>query len=77
MKILTTSLCCLDTAVLSPEDLDNSTSLVEEAPEEFVVSVAAMGTEFGLKILGGCCGTDGCHLSALATRLQSPTPPDI
>lgn len=61
-----------NTAALSPEDLDNSSSLVEEAPEAFGASVAAMGMELGLKILGGCCGTDGRHLSALAARLQSP-----
>ncbi|MBJ6802687.1 homocysteine S-methyltransferase family protein [Geomonas propionica] len=62
-----------NTAALSPEDLDNSSSLVEQEPEAFGASVAAMGMELGLKILGGCCGTDGRHLSALATRLQSPT----
>lgn len=64
-----------NTAALSPEDLDNSSSLVEEEPEAFGASVAAMGMELGLKILGGCCGTDGRHLSALAKRLQAPAFP--
>lgn len=60
-----------NTAALSPEDLDNNSQLVEEEPEAFGASVAALGADLGLKILGGCCGTDGRHLSALAARLQS------
>lgn len=60
-----------NTAALSPEELDNSSQLVEEKPEAFGESVAALGADLGLKILGGCCGTDGRHLSALAARLQS------
>jgi len=60
-----------NTAALSPEDLDNSSQLVEEEPEAFGASVAALGTDLGLKILGGCCGTDGRHLLALAAQLQS------
>lgn len=60
-----------NTAALSPEYLDNSSHLVEEEPEAFGASVAALGQELGLKILGGCCGTDGRHLTALARRLQA------
>lgn len=60
-----------NTAALSPEELDNSDCLVEEEPESFGTSVASLGADLGLKILGGCCGTDGRHLSALAARLQS------
>jgi len=62
-----------NTAALSPEDLDNSLQLVEEQPEAFGASVAALGKELGLKILGGCCGTDGRHLTALARHLQADT----
>ena len=47
-----------NTAALSPEDLDDSTSLEEEDPETFGQSVAGLHRELGLKILGGCCGTD-------------------
>ncbi|WP_460596869.1 homocysteine S-methyltransferase family protein [Geomonas sp. Red276] len=59
-----------NTAALTPEELDNAAELVEEDPESFGRSVAAVGAELGLKILGGCCGTDGRHLRALAKRLQ-------
>jgi homocysteine S-methyltransferase len=58
-----------NTAALSPEDLDDSTSLVEEAPDAFGRSVAALYREMGLKILGGCCGTDARHIRALAAQL--------
>ncbi len=60
-----------NTAALSPEDLNNSTTLVEEDPETFGKSVAAMHRELGLKILGGCCGTDDRHIRSLAAQLAT------
>lgn len=58
-----------NTAALTPEELDNSAALVEEEPETFGDRVAALHGEFGLKLLGGCCGTDGRHIRSLAQRL--------
>ena len=58
-----------NTAALSPEDLNDSTSLVEEDPEVFGQSVAGLHRELGLKILGGCCGTDDRHIRSLAAQL--------
>lgn len=58
-----------NTAALSPEELDNSEALVEEAPEAFGRQVAALHEELGLKLLGGCCGTDERHIRALAGAL--------
>jgi homocysteine S-methyltransferase len=60
-----------NTAALSPEDLNNSTSLVEEKPEDFGRSVAGLHRELGLKILGGCCGTDDRHIRCLAAELAA------
>ena len=60
-----------NTAALDAEELDNSTGLVEEDPDVFGRSVAGLHGEFGLKILGGCCGTDDRHIDFLATRLAS------
>lgn len=60
-----------NTAALSPEDLNDSTSLVEEDPETFGRSVAGLHWELGLKILGGCCGTDDRHIRSLATLLAT------
>jgi S-methylmethionine-dependent homocysteine/selenocysteine methylase len=58
-----------NTAALTPEELDNSRALVEEEPEDFAEAVAALHDAFGLKLLGGCCGTDGRHIRRLAERL--------
>ncbi|MDD2735948.1 MAG: homocysteine S-methyltransferase family protein [Desulfuromonadaceae bacterium] len=58
-----------NTAARSPEDLNGSTSLVEEDPEVFGKHVAALHRELGLKILGGCCGTDDRHIRSLGTQL--------
>ena len=58
-----------NTAALSPEELNERTELVEEAPEVFGNSVAALHSELGMKILGGCCGTDERHIECLARAL--------
>ncbi len=58
-----------NTAALEPEALDNSENLVAEAPEKFGRDLASLKDEFGLKILGGCCGTDERHIGALAQEL--------
>jgi homocysteine S-methyltransferase len=60
-----------NTAALKPEELDSSDALVEEKPETFGKSVAGLHGELGMKILGGCCGTDDRHIGDLARRLAS------
>jgi len=60
-----------NTAALSPEDLNDSSDLVEEDPRVFSQSVAVLHRELGLKILGGCCGTDDRHIRALAAQLAA------
>ncbi len=60
-----------NTAALEPEALDNSEELVEEDPQTFGKSVASLHGELGMKILGGCCGTDERHIDDLAKRLVS------
>lgn len=59
-----------NTAALSPEELDARSELVAEAPEKFGEEVSALHTEMGIKILGGCCGTDERHIASLAHNLQ-------
>ncbi len=58
-----------NTAALTPEELDNADSLVEEEPEVFGRDLAAIHKELGTRILGGCCGTDQRHINDLAARL--------
>ncbi len=60
-----------NTAALEPEALDNSENLVAEEPEKFGRDIARLKNEFGLKILGGCCGTDERHIKALADNLKT------
>ena len=60
-----------NTAALNPEELDDSEELVEEDPQIFGQSVANLYGELGMKILGGCCGTDDRHIDNLAKRLSS------
>jgi homocysteine S-methyltransferase len=58
-----------NTAALEPEELNNSEDLVEEDPQTFAQSMAALHRELGMKVLGGCCGTDDRHIENLAKRL--------
>jgi homocysteine S-methyltransferase len=60
-----------NTAALEPEELNNSEKLVEEDPQTFGKSMANLHGELGMKILGGCCGTDDWHIDNLAKRLVS------
>jgi len=60
-----------NTAALNPEKLDNSNGLVAEEPEIFGQTVAGLHGELGMKILGGCCGTDHRHIRHLAKQLTS------
>jgi homocysteine S-methyltransferase len=59
-----------NTAALTPEELDASLELVEEEPELFGRSMAALHGELGMKVLGGCCGTDNRHIECLAKNIQ-------
>jgi S-methylmethionine-dependent homocysteine/selenocysteine methylase len=58
-----------NTAALEPEALDNSEELVEEDPQSFGKSMASLHGELGMKILGGCCGTDDRHIDNIAKQL--------
>ncbi len=58
-----------NTAALEPEALDNSENLVSEKPEAFGRDMARLKEDFGLKLLGGCCGTDERHIAALADKI--------
>lgn len=55
-----------NTSAKSPEELDNADALESEEPEPFALAMEALHDEFGMKILGGCCGTDHRHIAAIA-----------
>jgi homocysteine S-methyltransferase len=52
-----------------PEQLEGLDHLEAESPERLADEIVSLRDEFGLKILGGCCGTDDRHIAALADRL--------
>lgn len=59
-----------NTSKRSPEELEGAEELETTAPESFADAMIAVGRRFGLRILGGCCGTDETHIRALAARLS-------
>lgn len=64
------------TSVIGVDDLHHCPhrpELVEEEPEMFGRSVAALNGELGIKVLGGRCGTDNRHIECLARKLSGCT----
>jgi homocysteine S-methyltransferase len=58
-----------NTSRRSPAELEGSEVLESEDPEQFAEAMIELRHRFGLRILGGCCGTDARHIRALASRL--------
>ncbi|RBP15479.1 homocysteine S-methyltransferase [Roseiarcus fermentans] len=56
------------------EELDGSEDLVTEPAADFAADVERLRRRFGLRVLGGCCGTEGGHIEALARRLACDAP---
>jgi homocysteine S-methyltransferase len=63
-----------NTADCEVEELDGSAELVTEPADIFADRVGGLRGRFGLRVLGGCCGTDGGHIKALARRLACDGP---
>jgi len=62
-----------NTSTKSPEALGNLDHVdAADSPEEFADAVVDVYRRFGVKILGGCCGTDGRHIRAIARCLGEP-----
>jgi len=60
-----------NTSSKSPDELDNLAYLDTSDPEEFGASMISLHNRFGLKVLGGCCGSDSSHINAIAKRICS------
>jgi homocysteine S-methyltransferase len=58
-----------NTSPKSPEELDNLDHREGDDPETFADAMIRVHHEFGIKILGGCCGTDDRHIRCIAARL--------
>lgn len=55
----------------SHAELDNATSLDRGDPGDLARRVAALQKAYGLRVLGGCCGTDAEHIAAIGRALVS------
>ena len=54
---------------LSPEELDGSEELHQSDAAELAAGMLGLGELVDLRVCGGCCGTDGSHLAAVARGL--------
>lgn len=52
-------------------ELDGATALQGAAPEPFTNELVDLHHRFGMRIWGGCCGTNQHHIEAVAKRLGS------
>lgn len=58
-----------NTSPLSYAELDGSMDLKCSEPEAFAEDMIRLRTISGIKIFGGCCGTDNRHMEQVARRL--------
>lgn len=59
-----------NTSRKSPEELDGSESIDAESPEEYASEMIKFHTDFGIKILAGCCGSDNRHIEQIAIKYR-------
>jgi len=57
-----------NTSSKSHEGLESLAYLDCSDPVEFGASMAAIHRRFGIKVLGGCCGSDARHIAEIAKR---------
>jgi len=53
---------------LPPEELEEGARLEQTEPQIFARDLWACAHEFGLTVLGGCCGTDARHIEQIAEQ---------
>ena len=54
-----------------PTSLDQARLVHSDPPTDWALGMVQLHEFFGLRILGGCCGTDSRHILALALALRS------
>ena len=58
-------------SALSPDELDGRDELDADEPEALAAAMHDVGARFGIRALGGCCGTGTEHIAALARRVNA------
>ena len=56
---------------LTPEELDASAGLESSDAGRWADEMLRLRDDKGLRLFGGCCGTDGTHLEAIAEGLTA------
>ena len=46
----------------------------DETPESFTAQMVHFASDFGVNIVGGCCGTTPAHLRLVVEAMQQITP---
>ncbi len=59
-----------NTSRLKPLERDGLPQLDAEDPEAFAAAMLDLHRSFGIRVLGGCCGTDAAHIGAIAAALS-------
>ena len=60
-----------NTSARAPEELDDLDHLASAAPADFSRDMVRLYERLGMRVLGGCCGTDERHIAAIAERMVS------
>jgi homocysteine S-methyltransferase len=60
-----------NTSRMSPAELDGRSELDADPPERWARAMLRLHTGHGMKILGGCCGTDDRYIACIAERYLS------
>jgi homocysteine S-methyltransferase len=61
-----------NTSRLPPEELDGRENLDTADPASFAEAMLRLHRDLGMRVLGGCCGTDARHIRLLADSLVPP-----
>jgi homocysteine S-methyltransferase len=62
--------CKANASTLTPAQLVTLDHVASEDPDLFATSMRRLHDDHGLRVLGGCCGTDVRHMRALAALLR-------
>lgn len=60
-----------NTSTKSPEELDDAVSLEAEEPQVWAEQMIDLINELGIKIVGGCCGTNHHHIQNLVEQIEN------
>jgi homocysteine S-methyltransferase len=58
-----------NTSSLPPEEVDGLAHLDSMDPQPFAAAVTALTRQTAIRMVGGCCGTDGRHIDAVARAI--------